>query len=163
MQVKPPRPTTTGIRMFLFLYGKTIKAALTSQQVTYWFCCTWLWREVCAPAGDPRSSLPQADPVLFPWRLRDAEEKHGRQPNLQFCPASDPSGARLPIFHRKLLNPGHKSAPSSSELSSIERGGRSAELSQNLARAPLHWSPVGCRSPVLGLHLQSDWQRPLCE
>lgn len=136
---------------------KTIKDSLTSQlQVTYWFCCTWLWREVCAPAEDRRSSLPQADPVLSPWRPTDAEEKHSRLPNLLFCPASDSSDAHLLILHRKLLNPGHKSARSSGELSSIEGGGRSAELSQNLVRVLLHWSPVGSRSLVLGLHLQSD-------
>lgn len=64
---------------------KEKKASLTSQlRVTYWFCCTWLWREACVPAEDRHSSLPQADPVLSPWRPRDTEEERGRRPNLRF-------------------------------------------------------------------------------
>lgn len=81
-------------------------------------------------------------------------ERHATQSTAKtcaFCPAGDPSGARFPIFHRELLNPGRESAPSSGELSGMESCGRSAELSQSLAGAPLHSSPpAGCGSPVFG-------------
>lgn len=81
-------------------------------------------------------------------------ERHATQSTAKtcaFCPAGDPSGARFPIFHRELLNPGRESAPSSGELSGMESCGRSAELSQSLAGAPLHSSPpAGCGSLVFG-------------
>lgn len=98
--------------------------------------------------------------LFFP---HDGREPQNSVQTCAFCPAGDPSGARFPIFHREPLNPGHESAPSSGELSGMGSCGRSAELSQSLARVPLHCSPAGCGSPVPGLQLQSDWKRLRCE
>lgn len=88
--------------------------------------------------------------LFFPHDGRETHNSVDGQ-TWAFCPAGDPSGARFPVLHRELLNPGHESAPSSGELSGMESCGRSAELSQSLARAPLHSSPAGCGSPVFGV------------
>lgn len=78
---------------------------------THWFCCTWLWRGACEPAGDPHSSLPPADPVLFPWlqiqpqthRLLTSRRQHR---SLLFVPFFNaPSGGRFrQIFVGKLTD-----------------------------------------------------------
>lgn len=98
--------------------------------------------------------------LFFPHDGPEAQKKNTVDgQSCALCPAGDPSVARLPIFHRELLNPGHESSPSSGQLSSMESGGRSAELSQSAAPLFCSWLQVASLGfgLTVGLEVAQVW------
>lgn len=131
-------PENTYIRMLLLLYkkkkDKNILATLL--QITYWFCCTWLWREVCAPAEDPHSSPPPPDPAPSPLWPKTQKLNAVNSQSCSYCPVNEASGSiystgRCWILAMRLLRTEMSSAAS-----------RAEEAQPNWARALLEFGSI---------------------